>query len=363
MDGIFLEKILTRSFLLSICAVPKLALKMASIASSRSTATTCSEGHTLTKNTNMSPFQVNDLVLMHGLKSVAGRKLNGLQATVIACDASTGVCDCIVADGDGSIKSIKMKNLKKYEPPTRDCSICMETFLISQLQLPSSKCTHEPVACDGCLRLHIAEEVNGKGITREIKCPLTTCGKKIEHHELHRICKDDVVGRLTFDRFDSLLFRRTVEKMPDFVWCTGENCGSGQLHVGGNDTPIVRCTGCSAKTCFLHKSKYHDGLSCTEHDASIAEAEAEAGSEALNEAWKLRNTKPCPNCGIDIQKGTEDENGELRLGCCHMTCEVGEVGCKHEFCWHCSAPWQAGMLGRRGAHHHEPTCCKYMEKE
>ena len=238
-------------------------------------------------------------------------------------------------------------------PPAseRDCSICWKTFATTSLHLPSSKCTHEPVACDSCLRHHIAEEVNGKGITREINCPLTTCGKKLEHHEIYRICNHDEVGRLTFEGFDNLLVRRTVEDMDGFIWCTGENCGSGQIHVGGNDTPIVRCTGCRAKTCFVHKSAYHDGLSCIEYDASLAEAEAESGSDALVEAWKQRHTKPCPKCLLAIEKNS---------GCCHMTCANKEQDCKHEFCWHCLAPWQEGMLGRRGAHHHLTTCCRYM---
>ena len=66
------------------------------------------------KKEEESPFQVNDLVLLHGLTSEAGRKLNGLPATLSACNTSAGTCDCIIVNGDGSIKRIKMSNLKKY---------------------------------------------------------------------------------------------------------------------------------------------------------------------------------------------------------------------------------------------------------
>jgi E3 ubiquitin-protein ligase RNF14 len=302
---------------------------MASVAS---TTTACSSGHALTKMKYSHQNHTCDLcqneVVVNGWRCAKG------------------------CDWDACETCYSQNNEKPVET-TRDCSICMETFPTTSLHLPSSQCEHEPVACDNCLRHHVAEEVNGKGITREINCPLSTCGKTLEHHEIHRICRDSIFGRLTFDRFDNLLFRRTVEQMPEFVWCTGKNCGSGQIHAGGTDTPIVRCTACSSKTCFLHKSAYHDGLSCTDYDAQLAEAEAASGI-GLVEAWLQRSTKPCPNCSTPIEKNE---------GCCHMTCANVAERCEHEFCWHCLAPWKDGMLGKRGAHHHLKTCCRYMEKE
>jgi hypothetical protein len=50
---------------------------------------------------------------------------------------------------------------------------------------------------------------------------------------------------------------------------------------------------------------------------------------------------------------------EKNCGCCHMTCANVKAECRHQFCWHCSAPWQPGMLGAGGAHHHAETCVKY----
>jgi hypothetical protein len=246
------------------------------------------------------------------------------------------------------------KSKPQPQPKLITCNVCMEQFPTNELSCPTSKCTHKAETCNECLRGHIAEEVNGKGITRQINCPHPDCGKTLEHHEIQKICMGSQHGRLTFQRFDNLLFRRTVESMPEFLWCSGENCGSGQIHVGGTDTPIMRCNGCNHKTCAVHKVSYHDGLSCTEYDASIAKAEAEAGSEALQQAWKDRMTKPCPNCETPIEKNE---------GCCHMTCANKQANCKHEFCWHCSAPWKEGMLGRRGAHYHEKTCSRYAPKE
>ena len=233
---------------------------------------------------------------------------------------------------------------------TKECNCCYEEFSISSFSLPSSTCSHEAATCDECLRLHIAEEVGGKGITRQILCPNTDCNKKLEHHEIHKICDQTVMGKITFQRFDNLLFRRTVEEMPEFHWCTGINCGSGQLHIGGTDTNVMRCGGCNAKTCVIHELPHHDGLSCTEYDGVVAQN----AETALADVWQQQNTKPCPSCKVRIQKNE---------GCCHMTCANVEANCTHEFCWHCNATWKSGMLGRRGAHFHETTCCRYSPKQ
>jgi ariadne-1 len=52
-------------------------------------------------------------------------------------------------------------------------------------------------------------------------------------------------------------------------------------------------------------------------------------------------TKPCPKCGVRIEK-----NGQ----CVHMTCRH----CKHDFCWLCKADWR----GHAGSYY---SCAKYNE--
>jgi hypothetical protein len=56
----------------------------------------------------------------------------------------------------------------------------------------------------------------------------------------------------------------------------------------------------------------------------------ETGKPAEVEARKLKHltTRPCPRCGVRIEK-----NG----GCPHMTCF--QVSCKYEFCWECGGPF------------------------
>lgn len=46
-------------------------------------------------------------------------------------------------------------------------------------------------------------------------------------------------------------------------------------------------------------------------------------NQAASDAWIAQHTKPCPGCGVRIEK-----NG----GCDYMQCPL----CKTEFCWLCS---------------------------
>ena len=56
----------------------------------------------------------------------------------------------------------------------------------------------------------------------------------------------------------------------------------------------------------------------------------ETGKAAEAQARKLKHltTRPCPRCGVRIEK-----NG----GCPHMTCV--QSSCKYEFCWECGGPF------------------------
>ena len=209
--------------------------------------------------------------------------------------------------------------------------------------------------CDGCYRRHVDNEVNGKGQTTEIKCINVGCRKVLAYADVRRICLGDgatAKSREVFDRFDHLLMRRAVEAAPHFRWCSRANCGSGQDHLNAGRYPIMTCckASCKAKTCFNHQVPWHEGMTCAQYD----EAQRTATDAVAAEEWKRRNTKPCPRCRAPIEKNA---------GCCHMTCKNTSAGCTHEFCWHCCAPWQSGMLGRRGAHLHRTTCRMYQEKQ
>ncbi|CAG8662918.1 28071_t:CDS:2 [Dentiscutata erythropus] len=85
----------------------------------------------------------------------------------------------------------------------------------------------------------------------------------------------------------------------------------------------MTCPKCGSKACFTHDVPWHEGLTCSEYDQRKNNEQ-----EVATHNYLLKETKPCPNCGVHIVK-----NG----GCDHMTCKMPE--CKYEFCWICLADY------------------------
>ena len=97
--------------------------------------------------------------------------------------------------------------------------------------------------------------------------------------------------------------------------------------------------GCSEATCSLCACTFCAACDLPPHSpapcAMVGRWEEkggyiETGKAADAEARKLKHltTRPCPRCGVRIEK-----NG----GCPHMTCV--QPTCKYEFCWECGGPF------------------------
>ncbi|CEI67649.1 unnamed protein product [Fusarium venenatum] len=86
----------------------------------------------------------------------------------------------------------------------------------------------------------------------------------------------------------------------------------------------VVCADCDFEMCFTHQVNWHEGLSCEQYDSLKETGDPEFQQ---TQEWITNNTKPCPECNIQVQKGN---------GCFHMTCRL----CGHEFCWECLASWR-----------------------
>ena len=85
----------------------------------------------------------------------------------------------------------------------------------------------------------------------------------------------------------------------------------------------------------------HTGITCDEYDEFLEE---DMEGEFRSEYWKECYTKPCPNCGISIEKSD---------GCDHMTCAY----CYYEFCWICLADY--GRITQLDNKQHKPSCKYY----
>ncbi|KEY72511.1 hypothetical protein S7711_09462 [Stachybotrys chartarum IBT 7711] len=214
---------------------------------------------------------------------------------------------------------LKAKDGQSSRPSVRECVICCAVKI--PLAFPNTSttraCEHERATCLPCLKDSIAYDIEHKG-AGAIACP--ECGVELEYHDVIRWL--DQPARL---RYDHLLLRTNLQDNPDFVW----------IHDGADAKPIVKCNTCGSRTCFLHGVPWHTGLSCEEYDAiQSSSADQSIRSDAFTltfaslskdqtqfiedrratEQTIKQTTKPCPNCGRNIEK-----NG----GCAHMQCEYG----------------------------------------
>eukprot|EP00037_Helgoeca_nana_P038182 m.19263 g.19263 ORF g.19263 m.19263 type:complete len:245 (+) comp9907_c0_seq1:242-976(+) len=217
---------------------------------------------------------------------------------------------------------------------TGECRICYTDGV--GLVRATSDCGHPVRYCNPCLASHIEAEVHSKGNSYSIQCPAHGCATEITHSDVHRLATTTV-----FNYYDMQLMRQMLRALPGFQWCKSAACGSGQITVDGEATPIVTCYSCKARSCFVHDSPWHDGYTCADFDA------LEVGETEATLFYYQANTKPCPECAQPIQKND---------GCDHMTCRK-PLGCSHEFCWRCLADYETIL--REGNHYHKTTCTYY----
>ncbi|KAF9520555.1 hypothetical protein BS47DRAFT_1335722 [Hydnum rufescens UP504] len=132
--------------------------------------------------------------------------------------------------------------------------------------------------------------------------------------------------RLTLPKVDALLDKAGkayINEHPnEFKFCPSPDC----VHVyrPGPEGSAIQCKGCLAHICPACHVVAHAGLTCAERRLESDPA------ERAYRRWKIENqVKPCPHCGVDIQKSA---------GCNHMTCSA----CKTHMCWVCMATFPDG---------------------
>ncbi|CAH1756875.1 2313_t:CDS:2, partial [Entrophospora sp. SA101] len=182
------------------------------------------------------------------------------------------------------------------EEAKQECSICCEGYL--KLQEITSECKHND-ACPVCIKRHIEAELNSKGDIVQVRCPKSRCTTELTFDDVRRLATKEL-----FERYDTLLLRNAIRKLPDFRWCKAPKCGSGQEHTTGDRLPIMTCSACSAKSCFTHDVPWHQGLTCAQFTEQL-----ESKDYTANRAYYERLTKQCPSCQMSIEKNQ---------GCDHM---------------------------------------------
>ena len=186
------------------------------------------------------------------------------------------------------------------KPKTTTCSICAATEIPDGEPNVIEKCTHKRTVCDLCYARHLREELNEKGNVDNIVCLGADCKCKMDFFTVKKIATKEI-----FERYDRIMTRRTLEKLPGFVWC-GHGCGCGQIHANV-DYSRVRCHACKKTTCYKHKRAWHEGRTCDQYDTDAMNSDEVALLQYL-EGSGVR----CPKCSQGIEKSS---------GCDHMTCK------------------------------------------
>lgn len=201
---------------------------------------------------------------------------------------------------------------------SRECILCLESYIPNSVH-PCHICTQRQT-CDHCILQHISANLD-RGQFQEIKCPEANCSAKLPSENVMEFLQQ-TQNKQEQDRYDRFLNSETFTIMPGFIWCA-HNCGCGMINEDKEAAPIVTCYNCHRKTCYIHKDKWHEGLTCTEFDDELKQMTNREAEEKQSIAYIEKYPdmfKRCPKCSYYIEK-----NG----GCDHMMCHF----CKYEFFW------------------------------
>jgi hypothetical protein len=122
-------------------------------------------------------------------------------------------------------------------------------------------------------------------------------------------------------RYDANLVKHLLVADPSFITCLSPQCDKyfSIQDCAGNtksksSSQQIACPHCDYNLCLTCNRPWHANTGCSKA-AELEEAKCV-------EQIKQMGAKPCPKCGLDIEK---------HGGCDHMTCHQ----CRHNFCWQC----------------------------
>lgn len=222
----------------------------------------------------------------------------------------------------------------------------LQTFISDRVKfplrcwLPECAAKHPlHVVCCMCMRKHVKSSIDSKPVGK-IPCP-RLCGHVFTYEQIRCFTDPD-----TFTRYDRMLLNDALEKEDGFRWCLREGCQSGEIQCIAQPSPddddnrtLIKCSSCGFDMCYECRTSFHAGISCQTYRARKRIEENTAATEELLATM----SKPCPRCGVAIQKHT---------GCQHMTCDI----CRFEFCWECLADWSLiWSINQRGRGSYSPT--------
>ncbi|KAI3859468.1 hypothetical protein MKW92_027237 [Papaver armeniacum] len=244
----------------------------------------------------------------------------GKAADNIAAGDRRAISESVSLDAD--IRSILNYNDDKLNEGfcqnLHECCICLSDHPgTSFVRLP---CKH--FFCRKCMEIYSTVHAK-EGVA--ILCPQIKCRELVPLGLVKSLLGDE-----RFEKWESLLFHKTLDSMSDIVYCPRCDmaCLQGEDH-------LAQCTKCFFTFCGLCGDRLHVGAQCMPVEEKLKSLQINKG---LNMEEIKRIAKRCPACRIAIFR---------TYGCNRMRCS----NCSESFCYKCGKAYDNS----------KPLCCGYFD--
>jgi hypothetical protein len=90
-------------------------------------------------------------------------------------------------------------------------------------------------------------------------CPDDNCGIHLNDTDVKQLLSKEEV-----EKYQELVFKRTLETQPDISWCPTVNCDFAFIFQDDNGSDF-RCRKCNKHYCLNCRVLYHRGQTCREY--------------------------------------------------------------------------------------------------
>ena len=205
------------------------------------------------------------------------------------------------------------------------CGICQDKFPGKEVY--ALNCFHW--YCEECWEGYLGSAI-GCRETR-IKCPEPGCNMIATPDMYSFFCNQATVEESLRSLIRAFVEERRGVHIVTSYCKNPKGCAGVVLMADGADSSEATCSLCNSSFCAACDLPPHAPATCD----LVAKWEEkggypETGKEEDAEARKLKHltTKPCPKCGVRIEKAG---------GCPHMTCM--QPACRYQFCWDCGGDY------------------------
>ncbi|CAH8527878.1 unnamed protein product [Schistosoma turkestanicum] len=198
-----------------------------------------------------------------------------------------------------------------------ECNVCFE-IKKGKLFIKFKKC--QCFVCRDCTIESFKLSINESLFNGPLSC--LQCNEEVDYTEIRYILPKDL-----YNKYESLVLKRSLDIMPDIVYCPRPKCEFPVLLDSEN---LGRCPQCELSFCPMCLKTYHGVNPCKiklqtfetiqqDNNELIQRRlkEDEESEKLISEKYKL-----CPGCWTPCEKIT---------GCNKMTCSY----CHLFFCWLC----------------------------